>query len=184
MFNSQQAIWGLRYCSMPQDVDVTCAGCCSIATFSSAFLFVSSADNDTLPLQRPNARRIQWGSNYLEERFPDEFPWKDPDNPFHSSNRTLNRHVAGVTQCDVCCSRKKHFLNWPADAYYKVATRVGELWAWNRVFLIAAQSYIRSNTRDLSSHGHGTSLYLRAIPKEFLLVANREHIVRCIDRMI
>jgi hypothetical protein len=184
MFESQRAIWGIRYHSMPQDIDVTCPRCQSIATFSSAFVFVSSEDNATVPIQHPGARRVQWGSDFLEERFPNEFPWKDPDNPFTSSNRTFVRNVAGVSQCVRCCTRTKHVLDWPNDAYFKVTTRAGELWAWNRTFLVAARNYIQSIERDLSVHGAGTFLYLRAIPKVFLLVSNRDNVIRRISRLL
>lgn len=184
MIESQQSIWGVSYHSMPQDIDVTCPRCHSLATFSSAFVFVSSADNDTLPVQHPNARRIQWGNNFLEERFPNEFPWKDPDNPFTSSSRTFVRNVAGVSQCVRCCTRSKHILDWPLDAYFKVTTRAGDLWAWNRMYLIAARNYIQSLERDLRAHGSGTFLYLRAVPKDFLLVANRDNVVCRINRFL
>ena len=169
---------------MPQYINVTCRRCDSIATFSSAFVYVSSEDNSKLPMLHPNARRIQWGSNFLEERFPNEFPWKDPDNPFTSSSKSFVRNVAGVSQCISCCARSKQILDWPHDAYFKVTTRAGELWAWNRAFLVAARNYIQSVDRDLSGHGCGMLLYLRAIPKEFLLVAYRENVLRRIDRIL
>lgn len=198
MYASRQPIWGMSFGSMPQDIAITCARCNSRANFSAPFIYLSKADAATFPKQHPNACRIPWGSGVLEERFPREFSWKDQDNPF-----TNGRRVAGVTQCDNCCRRSKHILNWPADAYFKVNTKAGELWAWNRFFLTAARNYIQSEKRDLLAHSliaeettnssktsrTGVSRseifgFLRELPKEFLRVSNRADVVRRMDRVL
>ena len=184
MTNSDDPIWGTRYASMPMDVDIVCPRCAGLAIFSPAFTYLTSDQHASTPSLKPNARRVQWSRGFLEERFPNDFPWSDKDNPFTQNPWQKIRSVAGVCTCPSCSRRAKHVLDWPKDAYHVVETRAGVLWAWNRDMLVAAKSYVESTDRNLGAHGCGNYLFLRALPSSFLLVKNRSNISSMIDRFL
>ena len=53
----------------------------------------------------------------------------------------------GAIHCTACFIRKKHELNWPADAYFQVEYRGKALWAYDRAHALKLLSYLESDER-------------------------------------
>lgn len=115
---------------------------------------------------------IAWNGGAVVVRFPEVFPWKDPDNPY------LHQHegkIFGVISCGRCGFRKKHCLNWPNDAYFRFDTVAGELWAYTREHLVQIYRYVSGDRHRQSAFD------LNRLPKEFLLARHRDRLLRQIE---
>jgi hypothetical protein len=114
------------------DLAVSCPSCRCEAVFTSPYGF----------LRREAAERaagdsrlqgVRWSGGFVVVRFPDTFPWRDRNNPYTQHRRG---QIWGVISCGQCAFRKKHLLDWPADAFYKIDSPAGMLWAYTRAHLV------------------------------------------------
>ena len=72
----------------------------------------------------------------------------------------------GTIVCDACVLRRKHTLDWPADAYYAVEYRGQVLWAFEEDSMAALTDFIGSTDRRKS--GRRWQSFLHKIPAHFL----------------
>ena len=123
----------------------------------------------------PRLPGVQWGGGFAVERFPEVFPWRDPDNPWEHGRGKENW---GVIACPACGLRRKHLLDWPKEAFYQAESSIGLLWAYSREHLVQIQRYVAG---DRARRG---TFDMNRVPKEFILVRNRERVLKAIERML
>lgn len=88
----------------------------------------------------------------------------------------------GVAACSSCGTREKHRLDWPKDAYYQVQHRGSLLWAFHRESAAELRDFVSSDER--SREGYKWQSFLLHIPHEFLTRKARQHVVKCLDRLL
>src|SRR5687767_2895522 len=124
---------GVRFGIIPNyaargDLAVACPRCNSEAVFTSPYDFLrDEAAEQAFTDSRISG--VKWSGGFAVERFPDTFPWRDPNNPYVHDTRNA---VWGVLSCGKCGHRRKHVLDWPHDAFYTIAAPLGTLWAYTR----------------------------------------------------
>ncbi len=91
-------------------------------------------------------------------------------------------HDLGTIVCNSCHMRRKHVLNWPDDAYFKIDHKNGVLWAFDREYASELLRYIRSEDRDRGKFRHRASLM--KVPTKFLTAKVRESVARALDRIL
>jgi hypothetical protein len=123
----------------------------------------------------PRLRGVQWGGGFAVERFPEVFPWRDPDNPWEHGR---GKEDWGVIACPACGLRRKHQLDWPKEAFYKAELSVGLLWAYSRDHLLQIRHYVAG---DGVRRG---KFDMNRVPKEFILVRNRARVLKAIDEIL
>jgi hypothetical protein len=103
------------------DADVVCPACRSRALFTQPYGYVPELNDAD-----PRLPGVQWGGGFAVERFPDVFPWRDPDNPWEWEHGREKANW-GVICCPHCGVRRKHLLDWPKDAFYRAESAAGLL---------------------------------------------------------
>ena len=168
-----------KYNPYPDTFSIRCPNCRKEATFSFPFIFLwGNADNTQRQIQEhalPGCKLDKWGGWTILVNFPDLFPWEPP------ASGGRRRDDMGACVCGYCGTRALHRLNWPQDAYFACDVRGHTLWAWTRGHAQALKSYIESGDRKTYP---GYYLFLRHIPKVFLLAKNRETVSKKIQRML
>jgi len=168
-----------KYNPYPEVCSIRCPNCRKEATFGFPFVFISgperSREQRIAQYALPGHIMEAWGGWTVLINFPDLFPWKAPEH------RTYRRGDIGGYSCIHCGSRGKHPLDWPQDAYYVCEVRGHTLWAWTRDYAETLRSYIGSKDRKKYP---GYLLFLRHIPKVFLLAKNRDTVLKQLDRML
>jgi hypothetical protein len=170
-------VTGLRFGFIPPhgfagDLAVVCPGCRSRAVFTPPYGYLYVRDPQDVA---PGLRCVRAYEGFVVERFPDVFPWRDPHNPWQKGRGTEDW---GVVSCPACGRRRKHRLNWPADAFYKTDLSVGRLWAYSRDHLLQIRRHVvgdRSARRGFD---------MNRVPKAFILVRNRARVRKAIDGML
>lgn len=82
----------------------------------------------------------------------------------------------GTVVCTQCGLRRKHKLNWPDEAYYKINVKQHSLWAFNRQSAIDLRDYIQSEDRDRSVYK--SRHFLLKVPSHFQAKNLRDLIVK------
>jgi len=98
----------------------------------------------------------------------------------------------GVLHCRKCLRRKKHKLNWPADAYFKIDFKGQTLWAYDRKYALMLLEYIESDGRKKrivgTAGGHSKiysqHFFLRKIPTHFQTAKARPIIVKKLKKLL
>ncbi len=108
-------------------------------------------------------------------------PGYEPANWNHSKY-SYRGHDIGSIRCGHCQLRKKHVLNWPADAYYSVSWRHNVLWAFHRESACDLYDYLQSKTRDTSKYRWG--LFLLHVPTVFKTAKAREAVSAQLLRLL
>jgi len=169
---------GIRFGVIPNypargDLAVACPHCKSEAVFTSPYDFLR---DDAAEAACSDARitGVKWSGGFAVERFPDTFPWKDPNNPYV---QVVRNEVWGVLSCGKCGHRRKHLLNWPADAFYVIETSAGALWAYTREHLVQIRQRI-------SGESSGGPFDMNRLPRQFLLKRTQARLLREIDAFL
>jgi hypothetical protein len=175
--------FGPSYMGMPEDCSISCPRCGSKAKFASPFGYISNVKPKELDSCN-HLPLVEWSGGTAIVRFPDTFAWKDEHNPYTQCG-TFNRqhHIWGVVNCPHCGCRRKHNLNWPADAYYQLSCRNAFIWGWTRRHFVAIRNFVESEDRNPRKHCYA-GLRLSKLPKEILLIKNRSVIVKEIDKFL
>jgi len=153
--------------------------CGKEAIFTEPFLFVQSeemANSQNLP-------KVKFNSGYAVVRFPKIFPWRAKENQWTKVSFGGERPVWGVISCRSCPCRRKHKLDWPQDAFYKVEVCNDVLWGWSRDHFVSIRDFISSKDRDLGKRPNYSWLH-KKIPAHFLNVKRRAAVVKAIDRFL
>lgn len=103
--------------------------------------------------------------------------WKPSKNLIFSSNV----EDYGVIICS-CGLRRKHSLQWPHDAFYKVDYRSKMLWAFDREIAFELRNYILSTNRNVENHKWQG--FLMKVPKLFLSANARKPIVGKLNKLL
>jgi hypothetical protein len=160
------------------EVDVSCRACGRDARFTSPYDYLH--DEAAERARRDSRLRgVNWSNGFVVERFPDTFPWLDPNNPY---THMRSPQIWGVVSCGHCGCRKKHLLAWPADAYYRIDTPAGELWAYTLAHLVEIRKCIAGDRARRAAYDHGHPVH--KLPKEFLLKRHRERVLRAVDELL
>jgi DNA-directed RNA polymerase subunit RPC12/RpoP len=154
------------------DADVVCPACRSRALFTQPYGYVPDLKD-----AEPRLPGVQWGGGFAVERFPDLFPWRDPDNPWEWEHGREKANW-GVIACPRCGLRRKHLLDWPKEAFYRAESAAGLLWAYSREHLVQIRHYVAG---DRTRRGQ---FDMNRVPKEFIQVRNRARVLKAIDRML
>lgn len=88
----------------------------------------------------------------------------------------------GAVYCPSCRRAKKHTLDWPTDAYYKIEYRGDLLWAFNKESALALRDYIESDARKKSGRKWGG--FLMKIPAQFQVKKARPTIVKKLNKKL
>lgn len=94
--------------------------------------------------------------------------------------------IRGASTC-TACGYSNHCLDWPADAWYRIAINGGEAWAWNADFLPALRAQVAGHrvlVRQLCQTNWQFRYFLARLPKHVLLKRNRERLLRALDRFL
>lgn len=166
---------GYVFTTFAEDLSVACPSCGSEAIFTSPYGYFQddAAKEAVAAVVAGRLNGVKFGGGFAFERFPHVFPWRDPNNPFVHYER---REPWGVVSCGGCAYRKKHLLNWPDDAFWRVELPVGVLWACTRGHLVGIRRYVSGEDRRGGAFDR--------IPKEFLLKRNVERVLRGIDQVL
>lgn len=79
---------------------------------------------------------------------------------------------AGAAVCLSCGLRRKHALDWPGDAAFKIEYKGHVLWAWDRPALAALTAYFEAGDRKAARRGPYDG-FLSKIPGVFLTAGAR-----------
>ena len=177
----------------PYIATIRCPRCGKAAEFRKAFALIqgkawgwweprlwpsaSLTDWDGKERWYPGDPAPAWRSWIVIEQDPSIHRWKKPPRGGYSATDE------GVIACLNCVGRRKHVLDWPADAFYRFELTQGVLWAWNRELAQALIDFIGSTRRDPAAYGPHF-LFLSHIPKRFLLAKEREATVKLLDRAL
>jgi hypothetical protein len=156
------------------DLAVRCPACDGQAIFTSPYDYLTGVDADQSAAD-PRSKGVRYSSGFAIERFPDIFPWRDPNNPYLAR---LSREIWGVLSCCECVYRRKHLLDWPTDAYYQIDFPFGTLWAYTRAHLVQ----IRKMLADEWQGPQPRALY--RVPKESLIKRNRSKALRGVEKLL
>jgi len=100
---------------------------------------------------------------------------------------------SGTIRCTKCLIQKKHKLNWPEDAYFKIQYKGQTLWAYDRKYALKLLNYIKSDERKKRIVGYkGNSQntfisqdwFLRHIPEHFQTAKARPEIVKKLTKLL
>ena len=159
-------------------ISVRCPKCCSHASLEPGFEVLT--EEQKLLLGRTKGRFVKWGAqSYIHERFPGVLGWSDSDSPMRDASFLRTVRIIGVLCCSCCASRRKHVLDWPTDAYYRVEVAGGLIWAWDRQHVIRLVNYLSAEHLEPS-----VGWFLRHIPKCFLLKRNRGKVVKALGALL
>ena len=89
----------------------------------------------------------------------------------------------GALVCHACGLRRRHVLQWPAEAWFQIEYRRQVLWAFDRSSAIALLDHIRSADRRKRRQGPWSSMLLH-VPGAFLEASARELIVKRLERVL
>ena len=84
------------------------------------------------------------------------------------------------------CGQIVNELQWPHDAYFKVAVPEGLVWAWNETYLPVLQARVAGNkvaVRQFTMKDRWLDYFVARIPKFALLTKNRERILVGLSRL-
>lgn len=185
---------------MPHGVDIRCPECGGGATFEFARarrirlkkdveFFQRSKDFEYKRLRDSCGRSVHvafWfpalrgRSTAVLRELPEGYSPSDWDRPRYSC-RTHGCDV-GTAECGSCGLRRKHELDWPRDARYRVEYRGEVLWAWHRESASSLRDFIASDARERKAH-RWSSLLLH-VPKAFLAAKARGELVKRLDRLL
>lgn len=90
----------------------------------------------------------------------------------------MSGEVWGVLSCRRCPLRRKHRLDWPADAFYRIESPPGTLWAYTRFHLVQIRRHLAGEP------GRTGPFDMNRLPKPFLLKRNRDRLLRDIDAFL
>ncbi len=88
----------------------------------------------------------------------------------------------GTADCGKCGLREKHALEWPAEAWYKIAYRGRVLWAFHRESVLELRAYIASEDRERDQYKWRS--FLQHVPSAFLTKGARGSVLKQLDRLI
>lgn len=88
----------------------------------------------------------------------------------------------GTVVCSRCSLRRKHHLNWPGDAHFRIEHRGETLWAFHKESLIDLIDFIASDDRNASQYKWHS--FLRHLPKSFLGAKAREAVLKKLQRLL
>jgi hypothetical protein len=158
------------------DLDVACPSCAGRAVFTSPYDLLKG-DEAERAMDDPRFTGVKFSSGFALIRFPDHFPWRDPNNPYLQG--VFDPTIWGVISCGSCAHGTKHMLSWPGDAFYQRSFSFGTLWAYTRKHALAIRKYVIGPRRR-----YADGFDLNRVPKEFLRLRNRESVVRGLDEML
>lgn len=128
------------------------------------------------------------------EFLPDHLERKAFD-PEGGGYRVVNAPITGAMKgrgtC-LTCGAIVRSISWPEDALYKVPLAGGDLWVWNREYLMVLLAKIsgdRTKERHIR-HEQGFrmngyfSYFLARLPKHVLIKRNRAYLVKEITRLL
>lgn len=147
-------------------VDIVCPDCGGRCVFEEPFEFLET------PPPGESRQAYRWADRIVLEKFPREFPWTEPLGGY-----PLMRH--GLARCAACGLRRRHELNWPADAYWCWDIRGRMLWARDRAHALEILEHVRLEHRPAR-----TSPGLKRLPGFFLTAANRELVLSKIEKSL
>jgi hypothetical protein len=158
------------------DITVRCPKCKGEADFFEPFEAVRDESAQEFS-QLPKARTKR-GDQFIV-KFPRIFPWNCREHQHVSCSR---KGYWGVVSCRECPCRRKHNLNWPKDAFYRVEVVGDVLWGYNREHFAGVREFIAAKDRN-PSNNPGFWAHAR-IPSIFLQAGRRTAIVRAIDNFL
>ena len=95
----------------------------------------------------------------------------------------LERNV-GVAECATCGTQRRHELQWPGDAFYRVDIGRACLWAASRADMIELRAYIVSRDRRQMYRSGAAHWATRYLPREVIVAKSRERVVAAIDVLL
>ncbi|MTI10918.1 hypothetical protein [Curvivirga aplysinae] len=106
-----------------------------------------------------------------------------PEDWNHESSYLSNKSSQfGAVSCSNCCTRRRHFLNWPADAFYSIQVKDKILWAYNRDSTIELRDYIASHDRDI--YAYNWTFFLLHIPTSFKKRNIRDTVIKKLNKIL
>ncbi|HAQ35304.1 MAG: hypothetical protein CMF74_11480 [Maricaulis sp.] len=89
---------------------------------------------------------------------------------------------AGRISCAGCGLDRDHDVDWPEEAFYRIAYRRAELWAWDRSMMEAIRNFIAAGAdRDKVRRASPYALELMRLPKDVLSGRARPKVLAKID---
>ena len=83
----------------------------------------------------------------------------------------------GAIACGACGARRKHRLDWPADAFFQIAFRGRVLWAFDRATLLSLIDYVEASDRK-PVRRRGRQGFLMKVPTHFLVAKSRDRVAK------
>ncbi len=185
---------------MPHSVSINCPACGSLADFEFAEVvrIKLAADvpffekNDIFEYQlfeSSNSSRWHGAVFYHGLRGSASATIRDlpegysPENWNHSPYLYRNHGLdIGSAICCACGYRKKHQLDWPADAFFQIQYRREVLWAFDTESALELLDFIAS--KDRSREDSKWKAFLRHIPSHFLKKEARETVIKKLRRLL
>ncbi|MEQ8751683.1 MAG: hypothetical protein RIC52_18090 [Amphiplicatus sp.] len=185
---------------MPHSLAVSCPGCGTEATFEFAETAAIARTEDRAFFQRSALFDYGEGrdssgtfrafavfyhglhsmAELEREKLPEGFSadhWRRPATPLRPPDQT-----AGAVVCRSCGLRRKHKLNWPADAFFKIEYKGKELWAHDREAAHELKDYVAGAARDRADSKRRA--FLMKIPAHFLAKRAREEVTRQLEKAL
>ena len=88
----------------------------------------------------------------------------------------------GSIRCRGCQYAKKHTLNWPGDAYFKMEYRGRILWAYDLECVHELLRYVED--KDRSRDGYKWRPFLREVPTHFLTAKARGAVAKRLRKLM
>ncbi|NVD96968.1 hypothetical protein HUX62_02970 [Massilia sp. BJB1822] len=185
---------------MPHCVDVVCPACRHRAEFEFAEVVRINLKSDVEFFQQSSVFEYQqfqdscghfWhAAIYFQglhgdprqaiHKLPDSYSAENWDHSRYLRNRV--GWPVGSIRCGSCHTRRRHVLNWPADAYYSIAHRSHVLWAFHRESAVELLQYLQSTERETSRYQW--AFFLRHVPSVFKVSKAREAVVRQLNKLL
>lgn len=88
----------------------------------------------------------------------------------------------GSLVCTACAFRRRHELQWPADAYFRIEYRGEVLWAFHRESAVDLRTFVASPSRQPKKLRWAS--FLLHVPTVFLTAKARPTVLKRLDRML
>ena len=185
---------------MPHCLAVVCPDCGSEARFEFAEVVRIKLRKDVGYFEQSKdfevARTTDYGGGYCNvaiyfhglkqsglsalQDLPEGYEPKDWEHSQYLLRSTAQD--LGAIVCTSCGMRRKHVLNWPGDAYFKIDHKQGVLWAFDREHASELLRYVRSADRDRGNFRYRASLM--KVPTRFLTAKARDSVAKALDRIL
>lgn len=183
---------------MPHKIDVKCPNCQRKAIFEFAEIVKIKLKKDIEFFEKSKVfdykifsnsgqkwhaaifyAGLQGSSTEAIHELPEGYSATDWD---HSEYLVRTHTNKGSIRCGHCFLNQKHILDWPKEAYFLVAYRGKELWAFNQETAQILRDYIKAELRDLKNQKWRA--FLMKVPTEFLKKNARDSIIKSLDKLL